>query len=185
MDATVGYAFDTIDTTRPLPTGTATASHRAQEFTAEAQIRTGLDMGGIAVVPAAGLRYVRVIEQGYTESGAGGNNLKVDGRTLDSSQPFVGLSAARAFGLGGDMVWTPRVELEYAHGLNNTPGATVSVGGGTFTAASAVPSRDRLTMGLGLSGKLRDKLLFDVSYRALHNDNYHQHAVLAGLRYRF
>jgi outer membrane autotransporter protein len=186
VDAAVGYAADTIDTARPLPTGTATATHRAHEFTAEAQIRAGLDIGGVNVVPAAGLRYVRVAERGYTETGAGGNNLSVDGRSVESTQPFVGLSAARAFTAASGMVWTPRAELEYAQELNHLSGANVSVGGGTFTAAGAVPSRDRVTAGLGLSGKLRDDLRCDVSYRVtLPTGNYLQHAVSASLRYRF
>lgn len=186
-DASLGYAFDGISTRRSTATGTATGSYYAHEGIAEAELRGDFSApGGFRLTPAAGMRYVVLAEQGYTESGAAGNDLTVAARTGQSAQPFIGIAAERDFTGDDGTVWTLRASLEYAHELMPAQSAVLDVGGGTFTADPPAASRDRVTVGADFKVRLTNALAFSVNYQALlPTGNAASHTASATLHYAF
>jgi uncharacterized protein with beta-barrel porin domain len=91
LDATAGYAHDFIDAARPIASvgETASSSHGADEATGAVQAARRFDLGGVTLLPAAGLQYVHLFDGGFSESGAPGFDLDVSRRNSDSLRPFV------------------------------------------------------------------------------------------------
>ena len=144
IDATAGYAYDFINSSRPFATlgQTASSSYNGQEANAALQVSTRANFAGITFMPAAGLAYVHVAQNGVSESGAPGFNLSVNGNSANSLRPFVGLTAAKSYTTDGGMVITPEADIAYSYEtLNTTPPSLIQVGGGSFTVPGpdAVP----------------------------------------------
>ncbi len=65
---------------------TASSSYNGQEANAALQVSTRANFAGITFMPAAGLAFVHVAQNGVSESGAPGFNLNVNGNSANSLQ---------------------------------------------------------------------------------------------------
>jgi fibronectin-binding autotransporter adhesin len=118
LDATAGYAHDFIDAARPIASvgETASSSHGADEATGAVQAARRFDLGGVTLLPAAGLQYVHLFDGGFSESGAPGFDLDVSRRNSDSLCPFVGMSAAKAFTTEDGLHLVPEANISQGTG---------------------------------------------------------------------
>jgi outer membrane autotransporter protein len=188
LDGAIGYGYDRIAASRSIAAlgETASSNHDAHEANAALQARTRLRANGITVTPAIGLQYTHLFETGFTESGASGFDLSVAKRNSDSLRPFIGASAQKSFVTAGGVRLTPEADLAYSHELFNTPPSLVAVGGGSFTVAGLVPSRDMLTVGGSISAEMTNRLaLFGAYHATLPTGNLLTQTVEAGLSYKF
>lgn len=145
-----------------------------------------LDFGGFTVLPTAGLRYAHLFDGSYSETGASGFNLAVSSRDANSLQPFIGARATTSFVTDGGMQLIPKMGITYSHEMFDTPASVVQVGGGSFTVHNLAPSRDRLTLGGGVTAKLGNHLAFYADYHAtVPTGNFFQQTVEAGLSVKF
>jgi outer membrane autotransporter protein len=189
LAATVGYAHDFIDSSRPIvATGeTATASHGGDEATGALEASWHLDADGVTLAPEAGLRYVHLAEDGFSETGSRGFDLTVASRDTDSLRPFVGATVARPFATDGGLTIVPSAELGYSRELlDATLHNTVAVGGGSFAVDGLALTRDQVEAGAAISARLDDRFALFASYRAtLPTGNLLSQTVEAGLRVTF
>jgi fibronectin-binding autotransporter adhesin len=189
IDATAGYAYDFIDSSRPFATlgQTASSSYNGQEANAALQVSTRANFAGITFMPAAGLAFVHVAQNGVSESGAPGFNLNVNGNSANSLRPFVALTAAKSYTTDGGTVITPEADIAYSYEtLNTTPPSLIQVGGGSFTVPGLMPSRSQLTIGGGVTAQLTDTLAFEAAYHITPpTGNLLSQTVSLGLDYRF
>jgi fibronectin-binding autotransporter adhesin len=189
VDATAGYAYDFIDSSRPFASlgQTASSSYNGQEANAALQVSTRANFAGITFMPAAGLAFVHVAQTGVSESGAPGFNLNVNGNGANSLRPFIGLTAAKSYTTDGGTVITPEADIAYSYEtLNTTPPSLVQVGGGSFTVPGLMPSRSQLTLGGGVTAQLTDTLAFEAAYHITPpTGNLLSQTISLGLDYRF
>lgn len=169
--ASVGYGLDFMSQKRPFAgIGTAQGDHIGQEFTAAAQASAPLSIAGVVVTPRVGLRYAYFHANGFDESGAGGQNLRVGADNTRSLQPFVGVTFDKAFG----DAWRPmhaQFRAAYAHELLDTGRAiTVASQDGTiFVAPGTRLARGYLTLGASFGVTLAKHLDVSLAYDALIN----------------
>lgn len=169
--ASVGYGLDFMSQKRPFAgIGTAQGDHIGQEFTAAAQASAPLSVAGVAVTPRIGLRYAYFHANGFDESGAGGQNLRVGTDNARSLQPFVGVTFDKAFG----EAWRPmhvQFRAAYAHELLDAGRAiTVASQDGTiFVAPGTRLARGYLTLGASFGVTLAKHLDVSLAYDALVN----------------
>ncbi|HVA12222.1 MAG TPA: autotransporter domain-containing protein, partial [Stellaceae bacterium] len=188
LDATAGYAYDRIAEARPIAAlgQTASAHHDAHEATAATQASYRFERGGMTIMPAAGLDYVHLFDEGFAESGATGFDLNVTHRNADSLRPFIGASVSEPFTTAGGLRLVPEADVSYSHELFAAVPSLVTVGGGSFSVAGLAPSRDALAIGGGLTAKMSDRLALFAAYHAtLPTGNLLEQTVSAGLSYRF
>ena len=189
IDATAGYAYDFINSSRPFANlgQTASSSYNGQEANAALQVSTRANFAGITFMPAAGLAFVHVAQNGVSESGAPGFNLSVNGNSANSLRPFVGLTAAKSYTTDGGTVITPEADIAYSYEtLNTTPPSLIQVGGGSFTVPGLMPSRSQLTLGGGVTAQLTDTLAFEAAYHITPpTGNLLSQTISLGLDYRF
>ncbi|HEY8014036.1 MAG TPA: autotransporter outer membrane beta-barrel domain-containing protein, partial [Dongiaceae bacterium] len=189
VDATAGYAYDFIDSSRPFANlgQTASSSYNGQEANAAIQVSTRANFAGITFMPAAGLAFVHVAQNGVSENGAPGFNLNVNGNSANSLRTFVGLTAAKSYTTDGGMVITPEADIAYSYEtLNTTPPSLIQVGGGSFTVPGLMPSRSQLILGGGITAQLTDALAFEAAYHITPpTGNLLSQTISLGLDYRF
>ncbi|APD13542.1 hypothetical protein RO07_23895 [Pandoraea pulmonicola] len=169
--ATVGYGLHFLSQKRPFAgIGTAEGDHVGQEFTAAAQASTPISIGGLVVTPRVGLRYAYFHANGFEESGAGGQNLRVGTDNTRSLQPFVGVTFDKAFGDAARPM-SVQFRVTYAHELLDAGRAiTVASQDGTvFVAPGLSLPRGFLTLGASFSVTLAKRLDVSLAYDALVN----------------
>jgi fibronectin-binding autotransporter adhesin len=190
---TTGYANDRFVTNRGFAgVGTANEQHSGNEATAAGQWSLPLPMqgygGGIATVtPKAGIQYLHLSEDAFSETGASGFDLANSGHGTDSLQPYVGAALAQKFVTDSGSQITPEVRLGYAYEVYDSRLLTVtSVSGTAFPVEGVKPSRDQLTAGIGLTMTAGPNLSLYADYDAiLPTGNTTEQTIQAGLRLKF
>ena len=79
----------------------------------------------------------------------------------------------------------PEIDLSYAYESASPVASVAQVAGTNFTISGLTPSRDRLTIGGGITGMLDDRMRFFVDYHAIPTGNLLEQTVSAGLTYKF
>jgi outer membrane autotransporter protein len=188
LSATVGYGLDFLSQKRPFgPVGTAEGDHIGQEVTTGAQASLPMTLGSVVITPRVGLRYAYFHANGFTESGAGGQDLGVGTDNIHSLQPYAEVTLDKAF---GDELKPVNVQLRlgYAHELLDVNRAvTVGTQDGTLFAApgTSLP-RGYLTTGVRVSMKPTRALTLSLGYDALFNTTHASaQAAKVNLDYRF
>ena len=94
---------------------------------------TRANFAGITFMPAAGLAFVHVAQNGVSESGAPGFNLSVNGNSAKPLRPFAAITAAKSYTTDGGTVITPEADIAYSYEtLATTPPSLIQAGGGSF-----------------------------------------------------
>ncbi|MGU7816823.1 autotransporter domain-containing protein [Burkholderia sp. AW49-1] len=188
LAATVGYGLDFLSQKRPFGSiGTAEGDHYGNEFSAALQAGMPIAVGGVTMTPRLGLRYAYFRGNGFSESGAQGQNLSVDADNARSLQPFVSLAIDKAFGdalAPIDVEW--RVGYAY-EALNHARGLAVTSQDGTsFSAPGTDLPRSYLMTGASVSFRPAKSMSVAVGLDALLNVGHASaQSAYARLDYRF
>jgi fibronectin-binding autotransporter adhesin len=193
FSGTVGYAHDWFDSHRGIAgIGTASENHAGNEASVAGQWSTPIALRGLAdgtatLTPKAGISYIYLSEDSFSESGAGGFDLSNSGHGTNSLQPYVGAALAQKFVTGGGTAITPEVRMSYAHDMFDSRNLTVNTASGSaFVVQGVKPSRDQLSAGLGVVMQATETLSAYADYDAiLPTGNTTEQTLQAGLRIRF
>lgn len=192
LDGRLGYGVTENETRRRIVVGpdVATAAGDFDGDRVQAGFEAGYDLGRVAgtrLRPLASLGYVRIGEDGFTETGAGIYGLTVDERVTESLKSGLGLELARSFAFGGRAagfeltaraLWSHEF-LDDRATLDAAFASDPSVG---FAVDGATVSRDSALIGLGATAQASEALTLYARYDARLNPDQTDHAVAAGLR---
>ena len=154
-----GYSFAWATDKRPLgtgPNGTPEGDHWLQSLSGTAQSGIPLEIARDTVLePRAGLHWAWLHGQGFTESGGGGQDLRVGADTVHSARPYVGLMLMHAFGTTAQPV-NVYMDVDYARELaKRTRTVTVfSQDGTAFAAPGASLARQIVSFGAGAHAQI-------------------------------
>jgi len=186
------YADLKFNTSRTVTIGAlnsvASSSHRAGELGASVQVEYALAAGAWQLRPQAGLRYARLSEDGFTESGATpGTNLTVAARTSSNTTLSAGLRALRPFNRASAADGGFELRVVYSHltGDVNAPiSARLAGQAASFTSTGTALKRDALTIGGGIAAKLGRNFsgFADVSMET-RGSGQNAYAIGAGVKY--
>ncbi|MBB3769645.1 outer membrane autotransporter protein [Angulomicrobium tetraedrale] len=186
------YAFNSVDASRTIafPGYAQQASAAYDGSTAQVfgEVGYGFAVQGLAVEPFAGLAYVHLDTDGFSESGAL-NGVNGASGSLDVGYSSLGLRLATALELPGGMVLKPQASLawQYAFGdttpearleLQNLPGATFSVAGVPLAQNTAL-------LELGAELLVSERTSVGVAYVGQYADSVTVNAIQARLSWRF
>jgi outer membrane autotransporter protein len=184
----LGYGAHDIQSKRNVTIGAATTvatgDHRGTEWSAYGEAAYTIPMGGYELKPLAGLRYLRLKEKGYSETGSAAN-LTVDARTTDSVTTLLGVRYVRGF---NEKRGTLEARALWGHEFGDRDPAltgrlAAATTGGAFTVRGVPLKRDSLTLGLGAANEVRKNVsLFADFNLELRGGGQSAYALLAGLR---
>jgi len=146
----------------------------------------------VTVTPHASLQVAHTRVDSYTESGAGGVNLRVDSQDYNYVQSGVGVKIERVI-QSGDATYAPEVHVKWLHDFKSTTteqDVAFTGGGASFNVRGVEQDRDMYNVGVGmtfLSCNCDQKAwtvkgLYDYKWN---NSDYasHQLAVVAGFKF--
>lgn len=132
---------------------TVSGKYSSMSFNGEVMFGYAVAMQQVAVTPMAGLRYGRVNDGGYTETGStNGQNLKVNTKASNKLEAIAGARVSGGtFDVNGMNV-TPEVHAFVNHDLiGKTSKPTITLAGaGALATKSRKPIRTTFNVGLGV-----------------------------------
>lgn len=172
---TAGFGHNWTTSERPV-TGVGTASG---SYGTEAVIIGGAwqerwqfaGWGGgpaLNIVPTAGIDFAAIYQHAYGETGAGASDLTVNSLSGNSLQPFIGVYGFQDYKIDDEWAIGPTGQLRYSHQVLNVPSTLMATDGtgANFRFDYAVPSRDQLTTGIGVTVLHGPNLSFYAKYDA-------------------
>ncbi|MCO6404083.1 autotransporter domain-containing protein [Aurantimonas endophytica] len=187
--AGAAYSFHEIETQRSVDFLGFADGLEADTDAATAQvfgeIGYGIDVGAIAFEPFAGLAYVHLDTDGFSESG-GAAALTSRGDDTETSFSTLGLRAATAFDLGG-MNATARGTVGWRHAFGDTtPLATNAfASGAAFTVAGVPIAEDAAIAEAGFDVDFSQNATLGLSYNGQFGDGAKDHGARLDFSFRF
>lgn len=190
VDGLVGYAWQRYDSTRNITAAStiANADYDGHTYTLRANTGYRLDAGnGIQVIPNAGLTYFNNNIDGYTETGAGALNLRVDDTDAQSLFGRVGFDLAKEFESSG-MIIRPTVRAAYLYDFLAEEAETTALftgGGASFRVTDARPERSSFNLGASLNVMTTQSVTLSADYDYVGRSNYDAHSGMLRARFGF
>jgi subtilase-type serine protease len=186
------YAFSQVDASRTIAypgySEQANADYNAGVGQVFAEVSQAFAAGQVALEPFAGLAYVHVATDSFTETGASAG-LSADSSASGLGYSSLGIRAATTMQLASGMALKPHAGLTWQHAFGDvTPEAQmafISVPSASFTVAGAPLARDAALVELGLDLDLTPQASIGVSYLGQYGDDVTVNALQADLRLSF
>jgi outer membrane autotransporter protein len=185
--------WDDYQTSRAINFGgiVRTASARYHGLQGSAYVEHGWQTccGGYTVRPLGALQYVRVHQNSFTETGAGGLSLAVDSADTDSLRGFLGMQATWCSSTRRGWRVRPNLTASWMHEFADTFGffaATFNASGSpSFSPRGLNQGRDWALLGVGVTITPRENVLLYASYDVQMNMRQTFHIGNGGLQLRW
>jgi outer membrane autotransporter protein len=186
------YGLNRIDSDRSIVfpgfADRATADYDARLGQIFGEIGHGMAFRGVAVEPFAGLAWVHLDRDGFTETGG---VAALSGADVSSNIGYssLGVRLASDLILSDGSVMTPHMSLAWQHAFGDvTPAAALAfagIAGSDFTVTGVPLASDELLLDLGAELRVSETLTFGVSYLGQFADSARDNAVRGGVSWRF
>jgi len=191
-DAQAMYAYGHYDSRRTIQIGGTNPLNRTAKGSSDGHdLGAALTAGyawaweGARVEPFAGLRFDRVIRDGFAETGAGALNLSVDETALSTLRSSLGVRASWRL-KAGETALEPELRARWDHDfLDVAATSDARLLGVSYTVAGTRPGRDAAVLGAGLTADLGNRFQAYGSYDADLRRDAVGHSLSAGLRCRW
>ncbi|MDE1149592.1 MAG: autotransporter domain-containing protein [Azospirillaceae bacterium] len=182
-----GYTYDQYDTSRTMSFGgltrTAVGSASGGEVNAGVSAGYRVRVSNLTLEPQAGLQWLRVSRDGFTETGAGALNLAVDELDTTALQSSVGGRASANWTTEGGTVITPTVRAAWVHDFRDRAlTSEASLLGSGFAVTGPETGRDGLAIGGGLTLQEGRNLNLYANYDGTLRRGETDHVFTAGFR---
>jgi outer membrane autotransporter protein len=184
-----GYANDDFSTRRYINIGdistTARGSYMGNEFVSYLESGINVPVGAWTLQPLAGLRYLLLGQNAFTEYNAAGADLSFGSQTYDSLRYSVGVRLTRVYDQSAGN-WSPYLEARWTHEVLNddrlVDAQFAGITGGSFVSAGNMLGRDFGEFGVGLLGNLSRRVQLYVGYDAQVSTRQSAHGGTAGFQ---
>ncbi len=149
------------------------------------QAMTGYDfhMNGAVVTPEAGLRYINIHQDSYTDTAG----QRVSENSSDYLTGIVGAKIKKDYTLSNGMNIRPEARLAMTYDLvNDNANASVMLANGSaYQVRGEALDRFGVEAGLGLTAEVDDNVEVSLGYEGKFRDNYKDHTGLLNAKYKF
>ncbi|MBW3541919.1 MAG: autotransporter outer membrane beta-barrel domain-containing protein [Planctomycetes bacterium] len=184
------YGYDDIESSRRIAFGgiARTASAEFHGHQAMAYLEGGLTLNArsVLVQPLAGVQYVHLYQNDFTESGAGALDLSVDSTDADSLRPFIGARVSRPFYTSSCVLVVPEVRAQWMREVLEdnqvVRSALVGAPANSFSARGVDLGRNFGLFGGGVTAWLNSGLSVFADYDLQAGENQTAHAGSGGVQ---
>lgn len=186
------YAFNQIDASRTIAypgyAEQANVDYDGGTTQVFGEVGYGFSVGTLALEPFAGLAYVHLSTDAFTETGASAG-LSADSTSTGVGYSSLGLRVATRMELANGMVLEPHASLAWQYAFGDiTPEAQMSfiaVPGASFTVAGIPLAENTALVEIGADLRISEQLHLGASYVGQYADNVTVNALQASLTWRF
>jgi len=192
-DSIIGYSRHDTDTDRTVTvgalTGIASSDYDSDAWGASVEVGKRFALNnGINLTPFAGLEYTKTDRDDFTETGSFAN-LTVDDEDHESIRTRLGIRLSKTFKTSKGSEYIPAASIAYVHESGDDENLMTAA----FSAAPATTfvieghdiDRDRLQLGLGITGRINDTTQFNIGYDGEFAGSDDYHSLSATLRMRW
>jgi outer membrane autotransporter protein/uncharacterized repeat protein (TIGR01451 family) len=169
---------------------TALGSTDARQYAFAAGVGYHVQKGGYTITPNANIRYFRSTVDGYTETGAGANNVIFGDQSIDSLQYNLGVQISHPISISNGVL-APQFDLSYGYETQNADfslNARLASVAATqsFTVRAQDPDKSFGNVGLGLVYVTSNGKQAYINYRKLFsNSDISRDTINLGARFEF
>ena len=149
------------------------------------QMMTGYDMyfNGFGVTPEAGLRYIHVKQDKYTDTA--GQSVKSDDSDIVTG--VLGAKIAKSYNLSNGMLLTPefKAAMTYDISHDNSKSTVTLVNGSSYSVTGKQLNRFGVELGAGITAELNDNVELSLGYEGKFRKDYQDHTGLINAKYKF
>lgn len=149
------------------------------------QMMTGYDMyfNGFGVTPEAGLRYIHVKQDKYTDTA--GQSVKSDDNDIVTG--VLGAKIAKSYNLSNGMLLTPefKAAMTYDISHDNSKSTVTLVNGSSYSVTGKPLNRFGVELGAGITAELNDNVELSLGYEGKFRKDYQDHTGLINAKYKF
>ena len=193
IDSAVSFAYNTYDTSRTVTIGalnrTATGDYNGQQYSAYIGGGYKFTAKNIELTPLASFQYTHLRLNGYTESGAGAADLKVDPQDYDVAQTGLGMKLGYPLDLGAKTGrLTPELKFKWLYdwvGDAQQSTAAFTGGGGSFGTKGFTPAQSSYDFGAKVTLETVNFITLSLNYDFELKEDFFGHYGVAEVRYRF
>ena len=183
MNGIVSYGWSNYSENKNVSGIAVNADYDAE--TLGLQIMTGYDMQikNFALTPEVGLRYVRISQDGYTDSAS----QKISGSDSDIFTGVIGAKASKNFELTNGWKLKPEVRVAATYDIMNDDVKSVVTlsGGSAYTVTGEALDRFGMEFGAGITAEVNDYVELSLSYEGKFRKDYQDHTGLLNAKYNF
>lgn len=149
------------------------------------QMMTGYDMyfNGFGVTPEAGLRYIHVKQDKYTDTA--GQIVKSDDSDIVTG--VLGAKITKSYNLSNGMLLTPefKAAMTYDISHDNSKSTVTLVNGSSYSVSGKPLNRFGVELGAGITAELNDNVELSLGYEGKFRKDYQDHTGLINAKYKF
>lgn len=149
------------------------------------QMMTGYDMyfNGFGVTPEAGLRYIHVKQDKYTDTA--GQSVKSDDSDIVTG--VLGAKITKSYNLSNGVLLTPefKAAMTYDISHDNSKSTVTLVNGSSYSVSGKPLNRFGVELGAGVTAELNDNVEVSLGYEGKFRKDYQGHTGLINAKYKF
>ena len=192
LNASLGLGYHMADASRTVTVGatvnTASSDYETYHVAAAVEVGKGFALNSrTTLIPYAGLEYTHAYRESFAESGAGAANLSVQSNDIDSLRSSLGVRLSHELSTTNHTAITPYLDVayvrEYLDSVSRLEAGFSAVPSSTFRIDGADLDRDRMRLGVGVSGQLNDNTTLNVGYAGELAGSDETHSVAATINF--
>jgi outer membrane autotransporter protein len=189
--AMAAYSYNDVDTVRHNVGGLGVNAHgdyQADVYTLRTETGHDFKYANTRITPNLMAHYSHYNAEGYTEKGAGGAGLKVDGNSMNIFEVGAGVESGWDFKTEEGESIKPELRAGYRYDLigDNLNISSSFVGGGSsFDTQGADPARGTISLGGGLTYYTVDNWEVSGNYEFEHKSDYNSNSGFLRAAYKF
>ncbi len=161
-----GYAYHDVDSHRNLVgVGVALGKQAQNEASLNLQLTMNLEGEVHSLLPYAGIQWVHLSQNAYSESGTPGFDMVFNKATVDSLRPYLGLGYQTRIVSQSGLIAMPYLFTRYSREtIENSHIRNLSINGSNFTVAGVQPSHNIVGLGGGINSQFRRNMDWYLGY---------------------
>ncbi|MFI3242410.1 MAG: autotransporter domain-containing protein [Alphaproteobacteria bacterium] len=179
VNGIASYSFASYDES----SNTKTASYDVDAI--GLQVMSGYDMAvqNVDVTPEAGLRYVKVSQDSYTDT----LDSKISGDDSDILTAVVGAKAGKTFALENGSTLRPEVKAALTYDLFNDDANSIVTlaNGSTYTTTGEALDKFGMEFGVGFTADVNEQVELSLGYEGKFRSDYEDHTGTLNVKYKF
>ena len=182
-----GYAYHDVESKRNLiGIGTARGDQTQNETSLNFQVTMNPQSEGHSFLPYAGVQWVHLAQDAFTEKGTPGFDMFVNKADVNSLRPYLGMLYQRQFLSESGMGATPYLSARYSQEtIVNSNLSNLSINGSNFIVSGVQPNRNIVGLGGGINAQFRDRIDWFANYNIDLGDRGTNQNAAGGLGFKF
>ena len=182
-NATAAYTWSDYDEKKNVAGIAGKSKYDVDSFGLQAMTGYDMNLNSVVLTPEAGLRYVHIDQDGYTDS----FGQSVSSNQSDILTGVIGAKISKEFAMDNGMRLKPEAKLAATYDfLTDAANSTVSLANGSaYVVDGRRLDRFGIEAGLGLTAEVNDNVELSAAYEGKFRDDYSDHTGLLQAKYNF